>query len=235
MPIYGQSRSWYSNRPPLARADVVPGSSPYRKSHNFKRMYNSTMGCSRSVLQRAAQARWVASGSTAAQCLLGNTVGAGTAARLLGANLAPLTQSSYQGHWERFERYCKDAGLRALPAEPKTIVCYLGVLFEEGRVAGGSLRPYVAAVGSHHRRCGFSDPTATPIVRSARQGYRSMDASRRRGPPSRSAPFPAELAEQALKNCITATRAQDIQLWGLVTVGFLICARPTSVRNIRRK
>lgn len=124
-------------------------------------------------------------------------------------------------------RYCE---CYPLPTTPATVTCYLGAIYASGRVRGGSIRPYIAAIGSQHRRCGFSDPTKDPLVRAARQGYRSSDLARAGGPPTRSAPLPARCALRALQSALDSRSPERLQYWGLMALGFLLCSRPTSVR-----
>lgn len=123
--------------------------------------------------------------------------------------------------------------MSALPAAPATVACYVGHLFGQGTVRGGSIRPYVAAIAAQHRRSGFSDPTQDPLVTSTRRGYLANDAARSAGPPMRSAPLPAACAEQALMRALAASSRRDMQRWGVVALGFLLCARPTSLRMLR--
>lgn len=122
----------------------------------------------------------------------------------------------------------------ALPASPTTVSRYLGHLFDRNTVRGTSLRPYVAAIGTQHRRFGMDDPTKYPLVVATRQDYMANDARRGLGPPLRSALLPAEQAKVALRRALSYTSRNTLVRWGIIAVGFLLCARPTSIRSLRR-
>lgn len=165
---------------------------------------------------------------------LGGRVGTAHAAHLLGRKLASSTQASYQHHWEAVRAYCLLDKVSSLPATPVTVACYVGHLYGKGTMRGGSLRPYLAAIGSQHRRFGLPDPVTDPMVAATGQGYVANDAARSGGPPRRVAPLPAPCALHALQLALRAVDAKEIQRWGLVALGFLVCSRPTSIRVIRR-
>jgi integrase len=121
-----------------------------------------------------------------------------------------------------------------MPAAPATVACYLGILYASGRVRGGSIRPYLGAIGSQHRRCGFVDPTDDPLVQSTRRGYRACDQARVGAPATRSGPLHARCALRALQLALSSEPPAHLQYWGLVALGFLLCSRPTAVRLLER-
>lgn len=166
--------------------------------------------------------------------MLGNRVGAQGAAHLLGRTLASSTQSSYQRLWEGFASFCELDRVAPLPASPATIACYLGFLYDKGTVRGGSIRPYIAAVGAQHRRCGLPDPTSDPLVSSTKRGFVACDAARTHGAPRRSAALPAFIALRALHRALRSTTVDGLRRWGMLALGFLLCSRPTALRNIQR-
>jgi hypothetical protein len=152
-----------------------------------------------------------------------------TAAKLLGHALAPSTSASYQRLWILFSRFCESARRCALPASPATVCAYLGTLFEGHKLRGSSLRPYIAAIGTQHRRLALADPTSHNLVVMARRGFAAADARRRTGAPPRSAAYPAAAALHCLYAALRAPTSLRLQYWAAVAVGFLISARPASV------
>lgn len=193
-----------------------------------------TVGNRRVQILREAGTRWHAKGVAGAQALLGDAAGSREASPLLARTLSTATQEGYQRHWEAFTRYCQAEHLSALPALPYTISCYIGTLFTHGTIRGGSLRPYVAATGTQHFRFGLQEPCTDPLVVATRQVYRRQDAARTSGAPLRSATLPAPLAARALHITLASPSTRDLQHWGLIALGFLLCGHPTSIRNLCR-
>lgn len=131
--------------------------------------------------------------------------------------------------------------LRALPSDPTTVCSYIGPVFQNNTVRGGSIRPYIAAIAARHRQNGLQSPTDHPLVPATRRGYRTQDVRRATGAPIRSTPLPSSVAALALRRAIAdppsltdamSTAVAAMRSLGLLAVNFLICARPGSVREI---
>jgi hypothetical protein len=99
--------------------------------------------------------------------------GARTAERLIANALEPSTYEAYGRHFGAFARYCEEEQRCALPAEPWTVIEYVGHLADEGTVAEGSLQPYLSAINRFHADLGHDRPAAgSHFLRAARQGMR---------------------------------------------------------------
>ena len=77
------------------------------------------------------------------------------------SQLASETARLYAGDWRRFQAYCVERGLAALPASPETVAVFLATP-GTGRAALARRR---AAINHHHRQRGFSPPGGEPGVR----------------------------------------------------------------------
>jgi hypothetical protein len=73
------------------------------------------------------------------------------------------------------------------------------------------------------------DPTAHDLVKLTRRGFGAADARRRSGAPMRSAAFPAAAAAFCLGRALAVTDTPTLRYWAVVSVCFLISARPASV------
>jgi hypothetical protein len=109
------------------------------------------------------------------------------------------------------------------------VCAYLGTLFEGGSIRGQSLRPYVAAIVAQHRRLVLPDPIFHELVKLARRGFAAAEDRCCSGAPLRSAAYPAAAAEFCLNRALTATDIPALRFWAVVSVGFLLSARPASV------
>jgi hypothetical protein len=132
--------------------------------------------------------------------------------------------------------HCSLAVVAPLPSSPATVAFYLGTLYASGRVRGGSILPYLAAMGIQHCRCGFADPTHDPLFHCTRSGYRACDQARVGAPATRSLPLPARCVLRAAR---AATRAQQRDgsasaILGSRRARVLLCSRLTAVRLLER-
>jgi len=122
---------------------------------------------------------------------LGAGMGAAAGARLLEAACQESTARKYISSWELFEQFCSRARLRALPAEPATVVRYLGLVRELGTVAARSLGNRLAPIKTVHLLAGYESPTDDYLVRQAKRGYRRCHTAAVGARPERRAPLPA--------------------------------------------
>ncbi|WP_280470742.1 tyrosine-type recombinase/integrase [Nocardia farcinica] len=95
------------------------------------------------------------------------------AARYSAAATPPNTARTYTSAWTRFQNWCAETGLTALPADPRTVERYLALGADRGEVAASTLGVWVAAIAHHHRQAGHPDPTADAAVRAVMQGVRA--------------------------------------------------------------
>lgn len=81
------------------------------------------------------------------------------------------TRRSYRAGWERFARFCKEAGRFPLPATPETVVLFAERLAEEG-YAPGTIEVRLSAVARRHRDRGKPNPCRSEPVRRQMKNVR---------------------------------------------------------------
>ena len=89
------------------------------------------------------------------------------AARITAAIAAARTESTrtvYAQAWRRWERWCDDRGIPALPGDPLALCAYLTERAAAGK-ATGTLDMSCTAIRHVHRMCGAEDPVASEAVR----------------------------------------------------------------------
>ncbi len=69
---------------------------------------------------------------------------------------APATVRAYRACWQHFQAWCRDRGLVALPAEPRTVALFIADCASKHKPASISLR--MAAISAAHRLAGFESP-----------------------------------------------------------------------------
>lgn len=113
-----------------------------------RRVYELNLGAPRpSLLQGFAAARMGAS-----------VKGASTALQLLEMALSSETYKQYGELFANFVDYCVDEGLSPLPADPWSVVAYVGYLAEAGTWAASSMQPIFSAINRVHRDLGEQPP-----------------------------------------------------------------------------
>lgn len=99
----------------------------------------------------------------------------------LGTAQAKNTQRVYRGSLSSFRRWCEGRGVAHLPADTDHVVAYLAEAAEELKMA--TVKVHRSAIADAHRRQGFEDPTAAPIVHDLLNGlskqYRYTQAQAR--------------------------------------------------------
>lgn len=82
---------------------------------------------------------------------------------------APWTRRIYASSVRKFERWCGERKLEALPADPETVA-----MFRASEAQGGMRPPtiarHAAAIRHVHLRAGYSDPGRGSVVRSIKKG-----------------------------------------------------------------
>ena len=104
-----------------------------------------------------------------------------TLAQVAGAvnrSRSESTRRNYATDWRRFTDWCHAEGHTALPAHPVTVAAYLlaaaTVVDETGRrsYSPATLARWVAGIGHHHRRAGYSAPGTDEVVTATLSGIR---------------------------------------------------------------
>ena len=90
---------------------------------------------------------------------------------------APETQRLYASDWAAFERWCRQAGVPALPATAVSVERFLASLADQLRP--GSLRRRLAAVADRHRRAGHAIPDDAAVRRVLRMARAAAPAQPR--------------------------------------------------------
>ena len=104
--------------------------------------------------------------------------GADTARRLIAHSLAGGTHTQYGRHFAHFMDYCASEGLCHLPADPWTVVAYIGHIADTGRWAEGSLQPILSSINRAHRDAGLVEPAKEfHFLTAARQGMGRAQAA----------------------------------------------------------
>jgi hypothetical protein len=112
-----------------------------------------------------------------------------SAASTLPRPPAAETVRLYAGDWAAFLRWCRTAGVVALPADPATVASYLGSV---ATLSHGALARRLAAIAQAHRQHGHAAPGADSAVRALLQAARRGTLKRRR-------PGPGQLARMAAR------------------------------------
>ena len=107
--------------------------------------------------------------------LLGSAAGV-TALHLLSAALAPSSRASYDCKWRLFQAFCERQSppLLALPADPSTVLAFLGHLAQRGTVAASNVRPYLAAIGDRHLDLQLANPTLGRAISKVIDGWQRL-------------------------------------------------------------
>jgi hypothetical protein len=92
-------------------------------------------------------------------------------AAAIAAGRAESTRKTYASAWRRFERWCADRSVTALPADPGTVCAYL-VDFAGQCVVFATIEGACAAIADAHHCAGRPNPVAEETVRRVRRGIR---------------------------------------------------------------
>ena len=95
--------------------------------------------------------------------------------------LASSTQATYSSGVKRFLNFCMEQGVQPLPADKLTLV-YFAVALSRN-LTTPTIKVYLSAVGSFHRRQGFKDPTHhNPQLKIVLRGTQRANIDRRSHP-----------------------------------------------------
>lgn len=85
--------------------------------------------------------------------------------------VAGSTRTAYASAWRGWEKYATARGLSPLPADPRAVALYIGVLVSEGRSVS-TVEKTAAAIARVHRDAGLESPTRAAVVEAAIMGAR---------------------------------------------------------------
>eukprot|EP00168_Porphyra_purpurea_P020480 TRINITY_DN863_c0_g1_i8.p1 TRINITY_DN863_c0_g1~~TRINITY_DN863_c0_g1_i8.p1 ORF type:complete len:496 (-),score=36.89 TRINITY_DN863_c0_g1_i8:1016-2503(-) len=161
--------------------------------------------------------------------------GAHEAKLLVGAQYQPTTQARYLNSWEAFSAFCLRNDLCALPAEPETIVRYIGTYLLSGSVVPDTMANYLAAIRSVHLTAGVPTPTDDALVKAAQLGFRRLHVTNEGALPERRGPLPAAVVQAAAAlGLATADESLRRECAGVI-LAFLMCNRPGAAANLRAR
>jgi site-specific recombinase XerD len=89
----------------------------------------------------------------------------------IAASRSAATQRAYKSDLAAFERWCRDRGRVALPAEPATVADYLADCAMRG-LAVATIGRYATSISVGHRMAGDPSPTKAEVVRLSLAGIR---------------------------------------------------------------
>lgn len=145
-------------------------------------------------------------------------------AKILAENAhAPATRRAYRSDWQRFERWCAEHKLPALPAEPFAVGMYLAGAAEKHPPA--TLRRWLSAISVIHANEGHHLDIRHPAVRNVLRG-----ACRTKGtaPQRQAAPLTTDRLMRLLETCAKG-RLIDLRDRALLLVGFSAALRQSEI------
>jgi len=96
--------------------------------------------------------------------------------QLLGGSLSTSTLKQYALSLRVVCRYCDWFGFQVVPMAPVVLLKFLLWLRRSGRVHGGSVRKFTAAISKLHSWVGLQSPVEDPMVRAVLVGYQRVTA-----------------------------------------------------------
>ena len=82
--------------------------------------------------------------------------------RLMQAQKAPNTERAYAHSWSQFERWCGEAGQRALPASPETVSLFVAWCLEQSYRLH-TIRLRLTSIAVIHVQAGHESPVTGPV------------------------------------------------------------------------
>jgi site-specific recombinase XerD len=122
------------------------------------------------------------------------------------------TRRSYRAGWDKFTDFCEEAGRRALPAAPETVVMFAERLASDG-YAPGTVEVRLSAVARRHKDAGETNPCQSePVRRQMKNIRRTTDHD-----PDRKAPI---LMEHLQQMHFDTSELSELRDRALLFVGF---------------
>lgn len=101
--------------------------------------------------------------------------------RLAAASKAENTRQAYASDWRRWQAWCSQSQLRAMPAAPATVAAY--VTAHRDRLAVATLRRHLSSISKAHQVAGHPDPCRHQLVGDTMQGLRRTQGAAQAGAP----------------------------------------------------
>ena len=139
----------------------------------------------------------------------------------------------YREGWDHFGTFADVYGLRKLPAEPSTVVCYIAFL--EGSGLGGRANTFVCAISWFHNREGAPDPVQDKRVKMALAGLRKTLAEERNGEKLVREPFPIEALRKWTENPQRFSVVRRFRDPAMIAIGIRCMRRPGELTELRRR
>ncbi len=153
------------------------------------------------------------------------------AKRYAGKSRSENTWRGYRSAWERFDIWCLEAHLTALPATPQTVAMFIAAEAEAGR-ANATLEHRLAAIRVVHLGAGHPSPHNTLAVLKVLQGVRRDRRGR-----SRFRRKPAEPAIdtqlQAMVDTLGTESLRDLRDRALLLYGFATALRGSKLVRLQ--
>lgn len=140
---------------------------------------------------------------------------------------ADNTLKAYESDWLDFYDWCSNCAMRALPAEPETIVNYINDLADNAKA--NTLARRLSAISENHKAAGYEEdnPCRGGLVRNALDAIRREKGTMQRG----KAPLLFEDL-QDLVPCFDVTDIAGIRDKALILTGFMGAFRRSELVNI---
>lgn len=150
------------------------------------------------------------------------------------------TVRAYEGDWARFQSWCAELALQALPADIKTITLYVAYLADENRPAGrrhraGACRPptierALAAISYMHRVSGFPTPTTSQTVKDHLKALRIATLKQK----VRAAPL-LRVDLEAMVALFDPTNLVHVRDRAILLVGWACALRRSEIVSLHRE
>lgn len=136
---------------------------------------------------------------------------------------ASATRTAYRSDWCRYEAWCAERDLVALPADPATVGLYLADAAETH--APATLTRWLSAISVAHDLAGHHLSTRHPAIRDVLRGVRRTQGV---APRRQAAPITAPVLRHLLDTC-AAGRPIDLRDRALLLVGFAAALRQSEL------
>ncbi len=143
------------------------------------------------------------------------------------AGRAESTRKTYASAWRRFERWCADREITALPATAATVCAYLADFAHQG-VASGTIEGSCAAIAAAHSADGHPSPVADETVKAVRRGIRRTLGT---APRRQSRPLSTDEIRQMLAG-IDRSSLKGVRDAAVILLGFSSALRRSELADL---
>lgn len=153
------------------------------------------------------------------------------ARRYAGKARSDNTWRGYKSAWARFESWCLEADLTALPATPQTVAMFIAAEADKG-LANATLEHRLAAIRLVHLGAGFASPHNTLAVLEVMKGIRRerRDRPRFRRKPAEPA---IDTQVQAMVDTLGTESLRDRRDRALLLYGFATAVRGSELVRLQ--